>query len=148
MNQNSNIDESLKNEDNSKFGLYTTTKYTTEGDQNHILFATSQPILVAGSAWGSGAPSSSIDNESFLLYATTPERHFEKLQLFERPFVTVPYLGRGASNPELESQLLQGQSFMGGGKDKDVAVYYNKFTPSPNPTPNNISEIKEISTRR
>jgi len=60
----------------------------------------------------------------------------------------VPYLGRGASNPELESQLLQGQSFMGGGKDKDVAVYYNKFTPSPNPTPNNISEIKEISTRR
>ena len=31
-----------------------------------------------------------------------------KISLLERPFATVPYLGRGNGNPELESQLQQG----------------------------------------
>ena len=33
----------------------------------------------------------------------------EKLQLHQRPFVTVPYLGRGPSKPDLESKLMQGE---------------------------------------
>jgi|TARA_Y100000992_G_scaffold302490_1_gene276887 hypothetical protein len=31
-----------------------------------------------------------------------------RLSLYSRPFATVPYLGRGSSNPVLESQLQQG----------------------------------------
>jgi hypothetical protein len=30
--------------------------------------------------------------------------------LFQRPFATVPYLGRGAVNPIMESQIQQGES--------------------------------------
>ena len=33
----------------------------------------------------------------------------EKLQLFSRPFVTVPYLGKGSCDPALESRLQQGE---------------------------------------
>ena len=36
-------------------------------------------------------------------------RALEKLQLFERTFRTVPYLGRGSVDPALESQLQQGE---------------------------------------
>ena len=36
-------------------------------------------------------------------------RPLEKLQLYPRPFLTVPYLGRGGGNPSLESQLQQGE---------------------------------------
>jgi hypothetical protein len=37
------------------------------------------------------------------------ERPLEKLMLTPRPFVTVPYLGRGSCDPVLESQLQQGE---------------------------------------
>ena len=33
----------------------------------------------------------------------------EKIQLHQRPFATIPYLGRGSCNPEIESKLLKGQ---------------------------------------
>jgi hypothetical protein len=32
-----------------------------------------------------------------------------RISLFQRPFATVPYLGRGESNPVLESQIQQGE---------------------------------------
>jgi hypothetical protein len=44
-----------------------------------------------------------------LLLNSENERPLEKLQLMQRPFVTVPYLGRGSCDPSLESQLLQGE---------------------------------------
>ena len=48
-------------------------------------------------------------SESSLLLKTEQERPLEKLQLFQRPFHTVPYLGRGSVDPGLESQLQQGE---------------------------------------
>jgi hypothetical protein len=33
-----------------------------------------------------------------------------RIQLSERPFLTIPYLGRGSCDPVLESNLLQGDS--------------------------------------
>ena len=35
-----------------------------------------------------------------------------KLSLEERPYLTVPYLGRGLGDPELELQLKQGENFI------------------------------------
>ena len=32
-----------------------------------------------------------------------------RISLYERPFLTVPFLGRGSSHPVLESQLQQGE---------------------------------------
>jgi len=40
---------------------------------------------------------------------TESERPLEKLNLNQRPFVTVPYLGKGYGDPTLEAQLQQGQ---------------------------------------
>jgi hypothetical protein len=56
-----------------------------------------------------GISSAVIDVESKLLNKSESERAAEKLQLFQRPFATVPYLGRGGGDPTLESQLQQGQ---------------------------------------
>tara|TARA_B110000967_G_C18901767_1_gene576094 strand:- start:1161 stop:1580 length:420 start_codon:yes stop_codon:yes gene_type:complete len=58
---------------------------------------------------GNGIGGQVVDNESNLLLKTEQERALEKLQLFERPFKTVPYLGRGSCDPALESQLQQGE---------------------------------------
>jgi hypothetical protein len=38
------------------------------------------------------------------------ERSLEKLSLSQRPFLTIPYLGKGSCDPLLESQILQGES--------------------------------------
>ena len=58
---------------------------------------------------GNGVNATVVDDESVLLLKTEQQRALEKLQLFERPFKTVPYLGRGSCDPALESQLQQGE---------------------------------------
>jgi hypothetical protein len=45
-----------------------------------------------------------------LLINPDNERPLEKLQLNQRPFSTVPYLGRGSCDSSIESQLLQGEN--------------------------------------
>jgi len=50
-----------------------------------------------------------VNNDTELLYKSENERSLEKVQLFQRAFLTVPYLGRGSCDPSLESQLLQGE---------------------------------------
>jgi hypothetical protein len=57
----------------------------------------------------SGIAGSVIDVNSMLTLKTEQERPLEKLMLHPRPFVTVPYLGRGSCDPTLESQLQQGE---------------------------------------
>ncbi len=51
-----------------------------------------------------------MDVDSLLMIKADQQRAFEKLQLIQRPFATVPYLGRGAIDPALESQLRNGVS--------------------------------------
>jgi hypothetical protein len=64
---------------------------------------------IYGSAVGCGIGGSLIDADSRVIIKNTQERPVEKLQLFSRPFVTVPYLGRGSVDAVLESQLQQGE---------------------------------------
>jgi hypothetical protein len=74
-------------------------------------FVSKQPTMtVSGVANGDGLNGSIIDYDSLLTIKKTQERALEKLQLQQRPFVTVPYLGRGSVNPDIESQMLQGES--------------------------------------
>jgi hypothetical protein len=47
----------------------------------------------------------------------------EKLDIYSRPFATVPYLGRGSCNPDVESQLLQGETVS---DRKSVATIMNQ----------------------
>ena len=104
-------DQSQKNVYNTRFANYTLSNYFSQmSSDNHVNFAVQQPTLnFTGLARGDGLSASSVDVDSALLIKANQERPLEKLQLFERPFMTVPYLGRGSVDPSLESQLLQGE---------------------------------------
>lgn len=79
----------------------------------HMLFATQQPgILYYGLNNGQGLHGDIIDYDSILTFKSVGINRpapADKTQLFQRPFMTVPYLGRGIGNPVIESQLLQGE---------------------------------------
>jgi len=102
-------DQTAQNIYNTRFGNYSVANYfsdSTSGQQ--VFFATQQPNVMMNAK--SGVASGAIDQYSFLLTNTDSERPLEKLSLNERLFRTVPYLGRGAGDPTLESQLLQGET--------------------------------------
>jgi len=72
-----------------------------------IDFATSQLNVNYSGSHQVGINGCNIDENSELSLTdlTKPKC---RISLFERPFATVPYLGRGKSNPVLESQIQQG----------------------------------------
>lgn len=96
---------------NTRFANHTLSNYFSQNlSDEYIQFATKQPtLMVSGTVLGAGINPAGVDTESKLNLNRVHERHFEKLQLFERPFLTVPYLGRGSCDPALESQLQQGE---------------------------------------
>jgi hypothetical protein len=101
-------DQTQQNVQNTRFGSYSVSNYFSSfGSNSQVSFASEIPGFVVSNGF-SIAPSV-VDVESKLFNKIESERSFEKLQLFERPFVTVPYLGRGGGDPTLESQLQQGQ---------------------------------------
>jgi len=76
----------------------------------YVDFATQQPsVMFQANAHGNGLNGEVIDVDSNLLLKNTKERDLEKTELFQRPFLTVPYLGKGRVDPVLESQLQQGE---------------------------------------
>ena len=96
---------------NSKYSEYMLSGFNSGvGLSSHVDFATQQPnIMFSGTARGTGLNGSVVDFDSLLMIKKEQTRALEKLQLFQRPFVTVPYLGRGSCNPDVESQLLHGE---------------------------------------
>lgn len=102
-------DQTQENMQNTRFGNYSVSNYfSNNSTDSQVNFAMQQPGLFFGR--GGGISSSVIDIESNLFNKIESERGTEKLQLFARPFATVPYLGRGGGNPVLESQLQQGET--------------------------------------
>lgn len=73
-----------------------------------IELATSQPNVFFNGGNQVGAGGCNIDENSSLLIGTINTHPKCKISLLERPFKTVPYLGRGQSNPVLESNIQQG----------------------------------------
>lgn len=104
-------DNAQRTVSNTKFANYMLSNY--QGDilsDSHVNFATQQPtIMFSGVTHGKGLSGTAVEIDSELLIKSEKERPLEKLQLMQRPFLTVPYLGRGACNPTLESQLQQGE---------------------------------------
>jgi len=73
-----------------------------------INLATSQPgVFYLGGHIGAGG--CNIDDSSNLQIGSIQTHPKSKLDLFHRPFATVPFLGRGSVNPVMESQMLQGE---------------------------------------
>ena len=71
--------------------------------------ATSQPSINYKGGFGLGAGGSNVDTSSQLLIGGIQTHPKNKIDLFGRPFATVPFLGRGSVNPILESQIQQGE---------------------------------------
>jgi len=106
------IDTTQTNLDNTRFANYILSNFNNDQPSTeHIQFATQQPAFNFNSmTHGSGLNGEAVDTDSNLVIKKEQDRALEKLQLFQRPFVTVPFMGRGFSNPVLESRLLQGES--------------------------------------
>jgi len=102
-------DQTQQNVQNTRFGNYSVANYFSGYSSNSaVKFASEIPGFVAKNGYSSG--SSVIDVESQIFNKIESERGTEKVQLFQRPFTTVPYLGRGGGDPTLESQLQQGEN--------------------------------------
>jgi len=72
-----------------------------------IEFATSQPNVNFNGSHQVGINGCNIDSNS-ALSITKLTRPDCRITLNQRPYVTVPFLGRGKGNSDLESKLLQG----------------------------------------
>ena len=77
-----------------------------------IDLATSQPGIMYNGGYNTGAGGCNIDDSSKLLIGTIQTHPRCHIDLFQRPFATVPYLGRGSVNPVMESQILQGEQIV------------------------------------
>ena len=75
-----------------------------------IAFATSQPFINYSGAYGMGVGGCNVDESSKLLIGTIQTNPKARIDLFHRPFATVPYLGRGSVDPTLEYQIQQGEA--------------------------------------
>mgnify|MGYP000722137052 CR=1 FL=1 len=101
---------SEKEMQNQNFGNYNIQSYFLPncGMKKTIEFATSQPNVNFSGSHQVGVGGCNIDANSDLLIGTINTNPKCRISLYERPFKTVPYLGRGASNPVLESNIQQG----------------------------------------
>jgi hypothetical protein len=76
-----------------------------------IGMATSQPCVFYSGVSNVGQSGCLVDVNSALLFGdvTQTSNPKSKLDLYPRPYTTVPFLGRGSVDPVLESQITQGE---------------------------------------
>ncbi len=92
-------------------GSYTTNNFFLPycGMSKHIEFATQQPAIMYNGGFGnSGAGGYNIASDSKLRIGTIQTHPKCRISLYQRPFVTVPFLGRGPPRPVIEARLQQG----------------------------------------
>jgi len=77
-----------------------------------IDLATTQPGVMFTGGHNVGAGGCNINDSSRLLIGTIQTHPKCRIDLFHRPFATVPYLGRGSVNPVIEAQIMQGDQIV------------------------------------
>lgn len=97
---------------NSAACSYTLQNYFAQdcSMKNAKALATTQPCINYSGGFGMGAGGCNVDDSSNLLIGGIQTHPKSRIDLFGRPFATVPFLGRGEGNPILESQIQQGES--------------------------------------
>jgi hypothetical protein len=80
--------------------------------KNPISLATTQPGIMYNGGYNTGAGGCNIDTSSMLQIGTIQTNPRCRIDLFQRPFATVPFLGRGSVNPVMESQIQQGEQLV------------------------------------
>lgn len=117
------VDNTQRTMMNTRYSNYVLSKNFADGD-SHVQFATSQPnVMFNGLNGGTSFNSDLVDINSRLVLHPQEGRYLEKLSLVERPFLTIPYLGRGSCDPVIESQLMLGESVY---QKKSVGTIMNK----------------------
>ena len=97
--------QSLQDQQNVQACNYQTYYPAYTHDAHYLRIATAQPgILVSGH----DALGTHIDDASTLLLGARQTKHKGRIDLFPRTFATIPFLGRGAVAPDVESELVQG----------------------------------------
>jgi hypothetical protein len=96
---------------NSSYANYTLQNYFASdcSMKKPIELATTQPGIFYNGGFNVGAGGCNIDSSSQLLIGSVQTHPRCHIDLFQRPFATVPYLGRGSVNPVIESQIQQGE---------------------------------------
>jgi hypothetical protein len=77
-----------------------------------IDLATTQPGIMYNGGYNVGAGGCNINDSSQLQIGSIQTNPRCRIDLFHRPFATVPYLGRGSVNPIMESQIQQGEQIV------------------------------------
>lgn len=120
---------------NQNFGSYSTVNYFAKycGMKQPIAFATSQPNIFYNGGYGNycGAGGCNIQEGSNLQIGSIQTRSKCKISLYQRPFATVPFLGRGPARPVIEAKLQQG-AYSGNKKSCKTVTekpFYHEITP-------------------
>jgi hypothetical protein len=93
---------------NSEYATYMLDTFRPAGPMNSAIdFATSQPNINFTGSHQVSIGGSNIAESSQLLINNL-SRPKCRISLIERPYSTIPYLGRGKCDPVLESQIQQG----------------------------------------
>ena len=102
-------DMSQKNVQDTNAVNYMLTNFQqTCAENKTIEIATRQPAINFTGSHKIGLGGCNVD-ESSLLSITELTRNKDKISLSQRPYLTVPYLGRGKSNAMMESQIQQSE---------------------------------------
>lgn len=80
--------------------------------KNPIALATTQPGIMYNGGFNVGAGGCNINDSSKLQIGSIQTNPKARIDLFQRPFSTVPYLGRGSVNPVMEAQIMQGEQLV------------------------------------
>jgi hypothetical protein len=106
-----NTQQNIQNANHAKYNL---ANYHSDNlSQDIIYFASQNPSMIANGSHrgsGSGLGSKNVDVDSKLHLGVGRERSIERIDLRQRMFLTVPYLGRGAGNVPVETKLQWGDA--------------------------------------
>lgn len=142
---------SMRDRGNTGFNSYMTTNYNEGNCQmgRQIAFATRQPAIIYEGCYEGGQGGCLIDVSNKLKIGSTQSNPKERITLQQRPYLTVPYLGRGKYDADAEFALRQGQLSLASERksistsaDMDILQY--KYVPQIPSLRNNIQNSSNI----
>jgi hypothetical protein len=140
-------DNTQRNLQNSRFANYSLSSFFSESiTENDLKFAIQQPTMTLnGQVNGKGLNGHLIDFDSMLNINKEQERPLDKLNLNQRQFLTVPFLGRGSCDTEVESQLQQGETIT---EKKSVSTIMDKSFMNYTMYPTDKNMIEKVNDSR
>ena len=78
--------------------------------KNAKALATTQPCINYSGGYGLAVGGCNVQESSRLMLGGVQTHPRCRIDLYQRPFATVPFLGRGSVDPILESQIQQGEN--------------------------------------